>query len=423
MSGIVKSKPLPFLYVVDQNLLDKFARVCKKDAPYAYTIPRKFQPYVKRYTSRTYQQVELVDGTIINTRDFKRRPHFYTSHITIENGKWGEKIFFRLNSSDNVKNLILDEIGYTLTSLSFQTDDTKSNLRVCINARGETILDTSLSINERIFKNLHEIGTNIAYCLRSMAYGVCNGLWGEIYFNLLVTPFRDDFLSAPYKRRRDALKDFAKNLPALPPSSLNKPLVKSLEVLVSSIGDFETTFDINTYSVKNDFNRLTMLAEWFEKNNFDGGFTGNGFGNSLRESSLTSTNPDMHNVLMMYSVHRGSNQWNFNLNSKLNLLDLVIKFLHLNPRSSSLHCDWINIMRAVNLYNRGEIPMFDNAVAGQQLAKLHELSGGIMRKKNIRDVEDLSFNKVRIRHLYLSLIKPVLSKMMEEQKSNTTTGE
>lgn len=423
MSGIVKSKPLPFLYVIDQKLLDSFAKVCKKDAPLAYTIPQKFLPYVKRYTSRTYQQVELVDGTVINTRDFKRRPHFYTSHITLEKGKWGDRMKFRLNSFDKVRNLSFDEFGYALTTMTFQTDSSKSNLKVRIFGAGEVVLDTTFSINERIFKNLHEIGTNIAYCLRIMAYGVCEGMWSEIYFNLLVAPFRDDFLDAHPVHRRAALKGFAKNFPSLPPTSLNEPLLKSIEDLVYKVGNFETIFDINTYSAKDDFNRLKVLAEWFEKNDIDGGFTGNGFGNSLRGSTLTSTNPDMHSVLMSYCIHRGSSQWNFNLNSKHNLLDLVIKFLHFNPKTSVLHCDWINVMRAVNMYKRGEIPMFDNSVAGHQLAKLNEMSDGVMRKKNIQDVEDLSFNKVRIRHLYLSLIKPVLSKMMKEQKSNTTTGE
>lgn len=423
MSGIVKSKPLPFLYVVDQNLLDKFTKVCKKDAPYAYTIPQKFLPYVKRYTSRTYQQVELVDGTIINTREFKRRPHFYTSHITLEKGKWSDQMNFRLNFLEPAKNLSFDQIGYVLTGLTFQTDDTKKNLRVRILGAGDVVLDTTISIDKKIFENLHEIGTNIAYCIRRMSTGVCKGMWDETYFNLLVAPFRDDFLNALPVHRRKSLKDFCENLPSLPPASTNEPLLNSLLALVDKIGYFETTFDVKKYSAKADFNRLTKLAMWFEENNNDGGFSGDGFKNSLRGSELAVTNPNMYKHLKAYCIGYGVSQWQFNLNTKLNLLDLVIKFLHINPGDSILHCDWINVMRAVNMYQCGKIPMFDNAVAGHQLTKLNELSGDVMRKKSIRDIEDLSFNKVRIRHLYLSLIKPVLSKMVKEQKSKTTTGE
>lgn len=413
MSGIIKSKPLPFLYVVDQDKLEQLDKACKKDAPKPYVIPVKFRPFVKRYLNRTFQEVELVDGTVLKTRDFIRRPIFYTNHIVIEKATWYNRMYFRLNSGDHVKNIVYKEHNYVLSQLSFRTNKNKDVLQVQIVGSRDILLITEIPINEKIFKNLHEIGTNIAYCIRRMSYGVYCGLWDDSYANVLLSVFSDAFLGKHPVTRRSELKDITKRFPLPAPLTIKPELLESLETLVLKIGDFT----LKNYTGKKDFERLTKLAEWFDKHDYDGGFTGTGFSHCLRKSSLIDTHPEMHKLLMSYCVTRGISQWNFDLNTKTNLLDIIIKTLNFNGKDITVHCNWINIMRAVSFYKRGKIMLFDNVVAGHQLARLNELSGCVMLDTNLLNKEEIGFNKLRIQYLYNNLIKPVLFKVVREQKS------
>lgn len=426
MSGILRSKPIPFKYIVDKNILEIFEKVNKTNAPFAFQIPQKWAPYVKRYTSRTYHQLELVDGTLVGTRDFKKRPGYYTSHITLEKSGWQNYFNARILNQDSSEVDLLAEKGFRLSSIATEVNSEGTQIRIRIISYDDTLLESIMDVDPWVIRDIELISRNIAYVLRSMAWGVLHGKWSNKYFDVLTEMINPGFYRNHSSTQRWLRQDLISIFPTLPETNQYADVYESLEKAIKRFKDFpieskrpklssttgKTVSYIDGYSGIRDFKMLSHLAKWFDEHRDFEKFRGNSFKSALMGGQLQDTHPELDATLRRYCFHVGISDWNWNKTKNVSFLDICLRFLDLDPASTTSHCAWINIHRALRQYEQGLIPMFDNARAGEQLAALNTFCSGAMTEKELDRDSNQNYTKLRVHHLFKTVIKPKLTAML-----------